>query len=201
MLREILKLLNITKVTKNPVKKHLVIQTVYGAPAAVATAAFKVPSLPDPINVETVPDAVVIPTPPPVPLNFEEILAKQKEILLKSPAFAPASIKICTLSKDLRLIGLTKQRLIHSGVLMYSESIRYSREWEELKQHALDKGAGIAKFELIKDIECLQIITPNHGNTVYLIHKDCLIKKAWLSQPFPDTSNTAINQLNKSLKV
>jgi hypothetical protein len=171
-------------------KKHLVIQTVYGAPSVTK-------KIPEPTTAEPSPPQA----PPPVPVKkipktfkIEDLILKQKSYLLTNAALNESAVISCRLAKDQKLVGLTKQRALHDGVFMYPESIRYSEEWDDLKQMALEKEAGIAKFELTADTECLQIITPDHGNTVFLVHKDCIERKAWLYRSVTDSSNTAINQ-------
>ncbi len=91
----------------------------------------------------------------------QELLCKQKEILLLNPSYQDATIILTSLNKEDVLIGLTKhQNTVLGGVFMFPELVRETVTWEEIENQAGQQQTGVAIFKPSRPVHCLKI-TPS----------------------------------------
>lgn len=158
MLNELFKLFSSSKNDKSKTYTpgHLVMQTIYGAPKAVTNAiTSEVTSLQTAFNSTVTADVESLKLPD------QNLLSAQTLALKKTTQYSSAEFSIDSLSDNTLLIGFTRHlRNIKNGIIMYPPTVRYTDQWESIKEQAKALKTNIAYFRPTNAIECLKIINP-----------------------------------------
>lgn len=172
---------------------HLVMQTMYGAPnSASTTIATDVTSLQAALSTTTNSDVDVIKAPD------QNMLAAQTLALKKIPDYANAEISVDSLTNGNLLIGFTRHlKAVRNGIIMYPTTVRYTDQWDAIKEQAKSQKTNIAFFRPTSSIECLKVVNPAGTDQYhYLVDHRFLTRERSLLQfdkPTTDVGNANEN--------
>lgn len=200
MLNELFKLFSPSKQAKPKTYTpgHLVMQTMYGAPKSASnTITTDVASLQTAVTTTANTDADTLKAPD------QNMLAAQTLALKQSPEFANAAISADSISNTNLLIGFTRHlRAIKNGIIMYPTTVRYTDQWDTIKEQAKAQKTNIAFFRPTNTIECLKIVNPAGSDQCYYLvdHRFLAREKSLLQFDKPTTGLSTADEIVTSIK-